>query len=44
MKKYYSSPELEIEKFTIATVLTASQNPDGGLGDNGEEVTLPDEF
>ncbi|MGN0522975.1 MAG: hypothetical protein ACI4IG_01750 [Eubacterium sp.] len=44
MKKYYTSPELEIDKFTIANVYTTSQNPDSGIGDNGEEVTLPDEF
>ncbi|MGN0530605.1 MAG: hypothetical protein ACI4IH_05900 [Eubacterium sp.] len=44
MKKYYSSPELEIEKFMVSSVILTSDNPDSGLGDNGEEVTLPDEF
>ena len=31
-KKSYTSPEAEIEKFTIASVMTDS-NPTGGIGD-----------
>ena len=32
IKKPYSSPEAEIEKFNVASVITAS-NPSGGIGD-----------
>lgn len=43
MKKYYESPEAEIEKFTIVTVFTDSTNSGGGgLGDGDTEEPLPD--
>ena len=32
IKKTYASPEAEIEKFTIESVITDS-NPGGGIGD-----------
>ncbi len=37
MKREYLSPEAEIEKFTIADVVTASQDPGGeGSGNEGD--------
>lgn len=32
IKKKYTSPEAEIEKFTVVSVITDS-NPSGGIGD-----------
>lgn len=34
MKKIYTTPEAEIEKFTIADVITESPTEDFGGGDN----------
>ncbi|MFR5875978.1 MAG: hypothetical protein ACLUFN_05765 [Eubacterium sp.] len=42
MRKVYDSPEVEIEKFTITDYISTSEN--SGIGDNGEEITPPDEF
>ena len=37
MKKEYTAPEAEIEKFTVTTVFTASKDPgSGGVGDDGD--------
>ena len=44
MKKLYESPLAEIEKFTMADVITTSQETGGGLGGNGENIGLADEF
>lgn len=40
MKKFYESPEAEIEKFTIEDVITASTG--GGLEGGGDIVGLDD--
>lgn len=37
MKKVYTAPEAEIEKFTVDTVITVSKDPgSGGIGDDGD--------
>mgnify|MGYP007095344899 CR=1 FL=1 len=41
MKRKYESPFAEIEKFSIADVITTSQETGGG---NGENIGLEDEF
>lgn len=38
MKKYYESPELEIEKFNIDYILTVSSESGGGIEEGGEEI------
>lgn len=35
MKKFYESPEAEIEKFTINNILTTSG---GGIEEGGDEI------
>ena len=43
MKRIYSTPKAEIEKFTIGDIMTTS--PQGtGFGDGEEGTTMPDEF
>lgn len=37
-KKKYISPEAEIERFMIETVMTESTKHDGGIEEGGEEV------
>ena len=44
MKKLYESPLAEIEKFTMADVITTSQETGGGIGGNGENIGLEDEY
>lgn len=44
MKRKYESPFAEIEKFSIADVITTSQETGGGLGGNGENIGLEDEY
>lgn len=44
MKRKYESPLAEIEKFTMADAITTSQETGGGLGGNGENIGLADEF
>lgn len=44
MKRKYESPLAKIEKFTIADVITTSQETGGGIGGNGEDIDLVDEF
>ena len=44
MKRKYKSPLAEIEKFTMADVITTSQATGGGIGNNGENIGLEDEF
>lgn len=39
MKKFYNSPQLEIEKFTVYDCITTSgEKPGGGLGDGDNEL------
>ncbi len=40
MKKVYTAPEAEIEKFTIVDVITNS----GGINDGGDGTTVDDDF
>ena len=44
MKRKYESPLAEIEKFTMADVITTSQETGGGIGGNGEDIGLEDEY
>lgn len=42
MRKYYVSPDAEIEMFTITSVFTDSTNPEGGgLGDGDTDEQIP---
>lgn len=43
-KKKYISPEAEIEKFRIDTVMTESGNVEGGIEEGGEEIDPFGEF
>ncbi len=43
-KKKYISPEAEIEKFRIDTVMTESSNVEGGIEGGGEEIDPFGEF
>ena len=40
MKKVYIAPEAEIEKFTIADLITFS----GGINDGGDGTTVDNDF
>jgi len=44
-KKNYIAPEAEIEMFTIADVITDSDdNPTGGIGDIDNPIDVPGDF
>lgn len=42
MKRKYTAPEAEIERFTLADVITNSTT--GGIYDGGEGTTVDDDF
>ena len=44
MKRKYESPLAEIEKFAMADIITTSQASGSGIGGNGENIGLEDEY